>query len=106
MAEPGVAAVVAARFGGDAALYHAFAAACAEQFALDVVAGRAACAAGDLAVLRRLAHNLKSALSLLGRDAASSLAAQVEAQAATGDADSAGLSWRALDTALSAPGAP
>lgn len=104
--EPCVAAVVAGRFGGDEALYREFAAVCAEQFALDVVVGRAACAAGDLPALRRLAHDLKSALNLLGRDSASCLAASMETQAASGDLDSASRSWRALDDALCPSGTP
>ena len=104
--EPGMANAIATRFGGDAALYREFAADCAAQFALDVVAGRAACEARDLSRLRRLAHDLKSALTLLGHDGASSLAALVEGQAAAGEVDSARLSWQSLDTLLTRLGTP
>jgi len=62
--DAGVAAAIATQFGGDAVLYHAYAATCTVQFVVDRAAGRAACVAGDLSALRLLAHNLKSALGL------------------------------------------
>ena len=99
-AEPRIAAAIAMQFGGDALLYQAFAATCAVQFAVDRAAGRVACETGDLADLRRLAHNLKSALGLLGHDRASSLAARIEERAAAGDLHSACMSWKSLDAAL------
>jgi HPt (histidine-containing phosphotransfer) domain-containing protein len=98
--EPDVASAIALQFDGDADLYHAFAATCAEQFALDAIAGEAACEAGDASALRRLTHNLKSALIMLGHGAASDLASLVEEQAAAGDLDSAIASWRSLRVAL------
>ncbi len=99
-AQPGVAAAIAMQFGGDAVLYQAFAATCAAQFGVDRAAGQVACETGNLSDLRRLAHNLKSALSLLGHDRASSLAARTEERAAAGDLHSASVSWRSLDSAL------
>jgi HPt (histidine-containing phosphotransfer) domain-containing protein len=98
--EPGVAAAIAMHFGGDAALYQAFAATCAAQFALDAVAGQLACEVGDLSGLRRLSHNLKSALIVLGHDDVSELAARVEEQATVGDLRSACASWRSLHAAM------
>src|SRR5258706_2470734 len=98
--EPGVAAAIALQFDGDAALYRAFAQSCATQFALDAMAGQVACEAGDMSGLRRLAHNLKSALIMLGHGGVSDLASLVEDQAASGDLDSARASWRSLHAAL------
>jgi len=98
--EPGVASAIALHFEGDSALYQAFAAACATQFALDALAGQAACEAGDLPALRRLAHNLKSALTMLGRDDVCELASLVEVQAAAGNLGSACASWRSLHSTL------
>ena len=98
--EPSVAAAIAMQFGGDAVLYRAFAATCAVQFGVDRAAGLAACETGDLPDLRRLAHNLKSALGLLGHDHASSLAAHIEERAAAGDLHAACMAWRSLDAAL------
>src|SRR5258706_11305313 len=95
-----VRAAIDPHFDGDPALYQAFAAACAAQFAHDAATGQASCDAGDLPALRGLAHNLKSALILLGHDAPSGLAAQVERQAAAGDLPSVRMSWRLLRTAL------
>ena len=94
VADPATA--IAMRFGGDAALYHAFAAECAIQFVRDIEQGQAACAAGDLAELARLAHNLKSALTMLGHDNVSRLAGRVEAQASAGARSAALEAWQAL----------
>lgn len=98
--EPGVAEAIAKRFGGDAALYQEFAAACAVQFEVDAAAGQVACKAADLSRLRRLAHNLKSALQMLGHERASELAALVEERAAACDLESACTSWNSLYPAL------
>lgn len=98
--EPDVAAAIARRFDGDAALYRTFAADCAVQFGLDAAAGQRACAAGDLVGLRRLAHDLRSALVMLGHERIGGLAARVEAHAAAGDLASARMSWRRLRSAL------
>jgi hypothetical protein len=98
--EPDVVAAIALQFEGDVALYRAFAQSCATQFALDAIAGQEACQAADMPALRRLAHNLRSALIMLGQGAVSDLACQVEEQAAAGDLDSARASWRSLRSAL------
>ena len=93
----------ATHFGGDQALYAAFAAACTEQFAVDAPTARSACASGDLERLRRLAHDLKSALVVLGHNDASALAAALEQQAQALDLAAARAAWRALESALPLP---
>ncbi len=98
---PGVRAAIANNFDGDALLYQAFAASCAAQFAHDAAAGQAGSDAGDLAALRRLAHNLKSALTMLGHDELFAVAQKLESEAAAGDLRSAQVSWRMLRTELS-----
>ena len=98
---PGVRAAIANNFDGDAQLYRAFAASCAAQFAHDISAGRAGCDAGDLAALRRLAHNLKSALTMLGHDELFAVAQKLESEAAAGDLPSAKVSWHELRAELS-----
>jgi len=98
---PTVRAAIAENFDGDAQLYQAFAAACAAQFAQDVSIGQAGCDVGDLPALRRLAHNLKSALTMLGHDDLFAVAQSLESQAAAGDLLSAEASWRVLRTELS-----
>jgi HPt (histidine-containing phosphotransfer) domain-containing protein len=94
---------IAIHFDGDKALYAAFAAACAEQFVVDVATARAACASGDLARLRRLGHDLKSALVVLGHAEASALAAALEQRAQALDLAAARDAWRALERALPPP---
>lgn len=76
-ADPGSAAI-AQHFGGNAALYKAFRAACLEQFAADLAAGDLACTQADAPALRRLAHSLKSVLLTLGHAEASAQARQLE----------------------------
>lgn len=88
-------------FGGDASLYAAFRAAALGQFAADVQAAEAALAAADVASLRRVAHNLKSALRLLGHDAPSELARRLEALAADGAAAARlAAAWQPLGEAV------
>jgi HPt (histidine-containing phosphotransfer) domain-containing protein len=97
---PELAAAIDANFEGDASMYAAFEESCAAQFALDAVAGQAACARGDLAALRALTHDLKSVLVMLGYVHPSELAAQIERHAEAGDQASADVTWRALHSAL------
>jgi HPt (histidine-containing phosphotransfer) domain-containing protein len=98
---PSVLAAIANNFDGDEQLYQAFAAACAVQFAQDVSAGQVGCDAGDLPALRRLAHNLTSALTMLGHDELVAVAQALESQAAASDLCSARASWRVLCAELS-----
>lgn len=99
--EAAVQAAVAEQFDGDAALYRSFANECEDQFKLDAAAGDRACASGDLIALRRLAHNLKAALRMLGHASASALASELEEQARVGNGMLAQRSWRELHSALS-----
>lgn len=73
-------------FGGDASLYAAFRSQAVAQFAADIAEGDRCSAAADLPALRRLAHNLKSVLLLLGDAAGSAAARTLEQQAQAGDA--------------------
>lgn len=89
-------AIVAAHFGGDARLHAAFAAACDRQFAVDAPAGDRLAAAGDLASLGRLAHNLHSALTLLGWRRAGVQAAHVEQCCAADSLTRSRSAWKRL----------
>lgn len=82
-------------FGGDAALFHAYRARCLQQFPQDLRDGDAALAASDAPALRRVAHNLKSVLLLLGEPDASALARRLETEATGGETIVPAL-WRAL----------
>lgn len=88
-------------FGGDAALFHAYKRNCLALFPDDLRAGDLALAAGDVATLRRLAHNLKSVLVTLGREATGELARQLEDACAspTRAAERPAL-WQALRAAV------
>lgn len=90
------AQAAAALFGGDLALFRAFREGCLAQFPLDRAAGDAACAADDCAALRRVAHNLKSVLRLLGHEPGSRLAARLEQAAADADAATSRALWASL----------
>lgn len=90
------AAVVAAHFAGDAQLHAAFAAACDQQFAVDAPAGDRFAAGGDLASLGRLAHNLHSALTMLGHRRAGGHAARVEQHCAAGSLPRSRSAWKRL----------
>jgi len=98
---PGVRAAIANNFDGDVQLYLAFASSCFEQFAHDLSSGDAVCDAGDLRALRLLAHDLKSALVMLGHDAPFAVAHKLEREAAAGDLSSARASWQVLRVELS-----
>lgn len=73
-------------FGGDRALYAAYRQACLAQFAHDMAAGDAAMAAADGGAVQRVAHNLKSVLTMLGEADAARLARAAEELAAGGAA--------------------
>ena len=92
-------------FAGNAELFAAYGANCRQQFAQDLQQGDAACAAGDLATLRRLVHSLKTVLLTLGDDSGSLLAAQAESSAAAGSADLALRTWAQLRQHLQPGGA-
>lgn len=85
-------------FGGDMALYRGFRAASLQQFSMDRAEGERACAARELATVRRLAHSLKSVLLILGLEGSSDLAGRLERQLEA--ALAAGQPWPAGAEAL------
>lgn len=71
-------------FGGQAALFDEFFASCLAQLPADIEAGDGACAAHDTGTLRRVAHNLKSVLQLIGSAEGHAMARELEHAAAQG----------------------
>ena len=96
-------------FGGQAALFDEFLASCLAQLPADIEAGDQACAAHDTGALRRVAHNLKSVLQLIGSTEGHAMARRLEHAAAEGQAFTAMMSdWgqvRALVKSLHRPAA-
>lgn len=86
-------------FGGDAALFHAFRASCAAQFARDAALGNELVRAGDLQGLRRHAHSLASVFATLGEDAGATAARALQRACEEGRHDAVAL-WPALASAL------
>jgi DNA-binding response OmpR family regulator len=84
-------------FGGNRALYDAYRAASLAQFPHDLDDADLAARTGDAQTLRRVAHNVKSVLTMLGDISAAQQARVVEEAAARGD-DSETLyaAWRLL----------
>lgn len=76
-----IADPVAEHFGGNQALFMAFASSARARFASDTAEGEAALQCGDAAQIERLAHSLKTVLRMLGDVAGSQHAAQLEALA-------------------------
>ena len=87
---------VADHFGGDRGLFEAFRASCLVQIPHDVDEGDAALACGDVQALRRIAHSLKSVMTLLGRPEAAALARQIEDASAAIDLATAAQLWPTL----------
>ena len=83
-------------FAGNHALYRTYRAACLAQFAQDVRAGDSAVQAGDVQALQRVAHNLKSVLTMLGEASAAQSARSTEEYAAQGALESMQQGWRQL----------
>lgn len=100
MPADGGPAAVSSYFGGDAALFHSYRASCLAQLPDDVALGENLLAARDAAALRRLAHNLKSVLRLLGHEQASGLAQTLEQACMASDWAGATDAWRQLGAAL------
>lgn len=100
MPADGSPAAVASYFGGDAALFHSYRASCLAQLPDDVALGENLLAARNAAALRRLAHNLKSVLRLLGQEQASGLAQTLEQACLASDWAGATDAWRQLGAAL------
>ncbi len=95
-----IEAAIADNFDGDATLYRAFASECAVQFVHDAAAGQRAVDRGDLTQLGWLAHDLKSALTLLGHADLGGLAGEIEDLTQRGERALASQSWRRLRAAL------
>lgn len=89
-----------AHFAGDVALFTDFRASCRAQFPADLARGDAAIARGDAPDLRHLAHSLKSVLTLLGHDALSATARELETCAAGADMARAAPLWARLRLGL------
>lgn len=87
---------VAEFFGGNQGLYEAYRSACLAQFPKDLDQGDLAVRASDAPVLRRVAHNLKSALSMLGWEHAAQLARSTENHAAQRMLEPMRASWQRL----------
>jgi HPt (histidine-containing phosphotransfer) domain-containing protein len=83
-------------FDGDRSFYTVFLNSCIDQFAQDLAEADTACAQGDAATLRRVAHSLKSVLRTLGFAADSALAKQVEEAAQHRPLADAQTQWLAL----------
>lgn len=73
-------------FGGQAALFDEFLGSCLAQLPADIEAGDQACATHDAGALRRVAHNLKSVLQLIGSADGHAMARRLEQAAAEGQA--------------------
>ena len=87
---------VAEFFGGNRALYEAYRQACLARFPQDVIEGDLAVAVQDAQALRRVAHNLKSVLTMLGEAQAAQCARSTEEWDAGGDSGPMQLGWRQL----------
>jgi len=83
-------------FKGSASLYQAFLKAAVAQFPNDMAAIEIAMKSQDSAALRRHAHNLKSALGMLGFDAQKQQALRLELAAFEGDWSAATMAWHSL----------
>ncbi|MFZ4626006.1 MAG: Hpt domain-containing protein, partial [Rhodoferax sp.] len=83
-------------FKGSASLYQAFLNAGVAQFPNDMAAIEIAMTSQDSAALRRQAHNLKSALGMLGFEAQKQQALRLELAASEGDWFAATVAWQSL----------
>jgi CheY-like chemotaxis protein len=93
-------AAVQEHFGGDHALYAEYAAFCRTQFLHDIRAGDFALQAGDLPVMRRLGHSLKTVLRTLGYPALADVAAQLESSAHDKNGSPTRQAWQTLSAGL------
>lgn len=83
-------------FGGNRAFFEAYRQSCLQRFPEDVREGDAALLAGDAQALRRVAHNLKSVLTMLGAAQAAQCALSTEDAAAAGDSATLQQGWQQL----------
>jgi CheY-like chemotaxis protein len=94
------AAAIAHYFAGQTALFEAYREGCRRQFSSDLQAGERAFSESDAAALRRLAHNLKSVLRMLGSEEAALQAQALEASAAQGNWEAMAAGWAELSRPL------
>lgn len=94
------AAAVDRFFRGSESLYHAFKLVCIGQFPHDMQAIELAIKSGNADALRRHAHNLKSALAMLGFEVQENQALALELAACDGDLPAAALAWYDLGADL------
>lgn len=87
---------VAEFFGGNRTLFAAYLQACHAQFPKDLAEGDLAAQHGNVQALRRVAHNLKSVLTMLGAAEAAQWARRTEESAAQGDLEPMRQSWLQL----------
>lgn len=83
-------------FGGNQSLFVAFRQSCLDQLGKDLDMGERAVQAQDTAGLQRVAHNLKSVLTLLGEDEGARLALRTETWAGQGAWSLAVSNWGPL----------
>jgi CheY-like chemotaxis protein len=101
MSAPGAARAAALdAFGGDQALFDTYRAGCLARFATDIAVGDRASAGADTAALRRLGHDLRSVLQLIGEPDAAHCAAALEQAALAADAQALAAAWSALRSLL------
>lgn len=93
---------VTAFFGGDHGLYQAYLASCLAQFGNDLAQGDAAARAHDAPALQRVAHSLKSVLTMLGQPHTAQEAREIEAHAAAGATEAMRNGWQRLRQQLRA----
>ncbi len=79
---PAEQAIIESHFGGQTALFLAYRQGSLQQFPRDIEQGNRAVDTGDVAGLRRVAHNLKSVLRTLARDDLAQTALNLEDAAA------------------------
>jgi HPt (histidine-containing phosphotransfer) domain-containing protein len=87
-------------FKGSATLYHAFRKAGMAQFPNDMAAIETAMQSQDAPALRRHAHNLKSALGMLGFETQKQQALTLELAACAGNFPAAAPAWHSLQQNL------
>lgn len=92
--------VAAAPFEGRESLLQSFTASCRQQFPLDAQAGDEALARDDMQALRRIAHNLKSVLRLVGATELADMAQSLDTQLSRQDLTGVAGRWQGLRDAL------
>ena len=89
-------AAIARFFLGSKPLYEEFRAGCLTQFSADMQALSRGLQQCDTDTVRRVAHNIKSALIMLGHNAMGAQALSIELAAQAGQLEQAADTWRQL----------